>query len=104
MEAIELFSWVRDYFARKGGSYDTALVTLELASVYLEVGRAADVKRLVRELAPVFHAEGLHREALAAIRLFCSAVEQQTATAELARRILAYLYRAEYNPKLVFGE
>jgi len=102
--AIELFSGVRDYFARKGGSYDTALVTLELAGVYLEAGRAAGVKRLARELAPVFQSEGLHREALAAVRLFCSAVEQETVTAELARQIVVYLYRAECNPRLVFGE
>jgi hypothetical protein len=44
----------------------------------------------------------VHREALAALKLFCEAVEEETATAELARRIVGYLYRAQHQPELRF--
>jgi hypothetical protein len=41
-------------------------------------------------------------EALAAIRVFCEAARQETATAELGRRVVRYLYRAEDDPGLKF--
>jgi transcriptional regulator with XRE-family HTH domain len=103
VEAAERLSGVRDAFAEESIPYDTALVTLELAAVYLDLGRTAEVKRLARDLALVFKAEGVHREALAALRLFASAAEEETATAEMARQIVAYLYRAEYNPGVGFS-
>jgi hypothetical protein len=40
------------------------------AFLYLRQGRAADVKRLAEEIFPVFQAQDVHREAVAALRLF----------------------------------
>jgi len=45
---------------------------------------------------------GVHREALAALRLFEEAADRETATAELARRILDFLFRARYDEGLRF--
>jgi tetratricopeptide (TPR) repeat protein len=101
-EPVEAFSQVRAGFAGEGIAYDAALVTLELAVVYLERGRTREVKTLARQMAPIFKAQGVHREALAALKLFCEAVEEETATAELARRIVGYLYRAQHQPELRF--
>jgi transcriptional regulator with XRE-family HTH domain len=101
-EAEAAFSQVRAGFAGEDIAYDAALVTLELAVVYLEQGRTREVKGLARQMGPIFKAQGVHREALAALKLFCDAVEKETATAELARRIVGYLYRAQHNPELRF--
>jgi len=82
--------------------YDEALVSMELAGLYLEQGRTADVKELVLEMEPVFRDQGVHEEAQKALALFRRAVEMETVTLELVRRLVAYLYRAQYNPELRF--
>lgn len=36
--------------------------------------------------------------------IFCEAARQETATIELARRVVRYLYRAQGDPELRFEE
>jgi tetratricopeptide (TPR) repeat protein len=103
-EAITALSAVRSAFAKEDIRYDEALAGMELAGLYLEQGRAADVKSLVQEMEPVFRAKGVHEEAQKALKLFRRAVELETATVELVRRIVAYLYRAQNDPVLRFEE
>jgi hypothetical protein len=83
-------------------SFDVALALLEEAVLLLEERRAAEVKVLARELEKVFESKGVHREALAALRLFQEAAEREEATAELARRVLHYLFRARHDQGLRF--
>ena len=103
-EAIEALSWVRQEFASQGIAYDTAQANLELSVLYLEEGRTGAVKTLVRQMAPIFQAQGVHREALAALRLFRDTAEREALTVDLARRLAAYFQRARYNPELRFEE
>jgi hypothetical protein len=42
----------------------------------------------------IFHANNIHREALAALALFCQAAEREAASDDFTRRVLAYLERA----------
>jgi hypothetical protein len=58
---------------------------------------------LIKGLDEVFKSKGVHREALAALRLFKEAAEREVATAELARRVLRYLYRARHDQGLQFS-
>jgi len=102
-EALSLFDAARREFAARGMSYDVALALLEEALLLLEVGRLARVKVLAQELKNVFEAKGVHREALAALRLFQQAAEREAATAALARRVLHYLYRVRHNQGFPFG-
>ncbi len=99
-EAVAALEQVSRDFTTREIPYDAALATLELAELYLREGRTAEVRRLALSLAWIFKAEGVHREALAALRLFCDAAEKEAATAELARRVADYLYRAQRNPDL----
>ena len=101
-QAIEILSQVRGDFAARGMDYDTALVSLELATIFAREGRADSVKALARHMAPIFQAQGVHREALAALALFRQAAESEEVTADLARRLLEYLHRARQDPKLRF--
>jgi tetratricopeptide (TPR) repeat protein len=101
-EAVEALSQVRAGFAELGIAYDAALATLELAVVYLEQGRTREVKALARQMAPIFKAQGVHRGALAALKLFCQAAEEEAATVELARRVVKFFYRAQHDPELRF--
>ncbi len=103
-EAIEVLSSVRAAFGDEKIRYDEALAGMELAKLYLEQGRTEDVKRLVRQMEPVFRDKGIHEEARKALGLFRRAVELETVTVELVRRVVAYLYRAQNDPTLRFEE
>ena len=101
-EARSLLAQARREFAARGMEYDVALALLEEAALLLGEGRGTEVKRLTRELALLFDSKRVHREVLAALRLFQEAVEQEQATADLARRVLRYLFRARHDPDLRF--
>jgi transcriptional regulator with XRE-family HTH domain len=101
-EAIKAFFSVREGMISRGIAYDAALVSLELAVIYLERGRLDEVKSLARQMASVFQLQGIHREALAALKLFRDAAERQTVTLDLAQRLLLYLQRAQSDPGLRF--
>jgi transcriptional regulator with XRE-family HTH domain len=99
-EAIDLLSEVRTEFLSRGITFDAALATLELAVLLLEVGRTRDAKELAVEVAPIFHSQGVDRETLAAFKLFREAAEREVATVEMARGVVACLYRAQRRPEL----
>jgi hypothetical protein len=82
--------------------YDAALALLEESALLLGQGRTAEVKELARELIAVFESRGVHREALAALRLFHQAVDREEATATLTRRVLYFLFRARHDRGLQF--
>ncbi len=102
-EARRLLGEARREFGRRRMSYDAALALLEEAVLLLEEGRTAEVKALAGELTKLFEDKGVHREALAALWLFREAAEREEATAELARRVLRYLFRARHDQGLRFG-
>lgn len=101
-DARRLLEEARREFGRRGMATDAALALLEEAALFLDEGRTAEVKMLARELTVVLDAKGVHREALAALRLFQEAAEREEATADLARRVLRYLFRARYDQGLRF--
>lgn len=103
-EALPSLEQVRRYFTSKGIAFDAALVLLEVAVLHLEEGRMGEVNALAREMTPIFQAQGVHQEALAALRLFCEAASRGEATVALTRSILEYLNKARQNPNLRFQD
>jgi tetratricopeptide (TPR) repeat protein/DNA-binding XRE family transcriptional regulator len=101
-EAIAALEQVREEFNTREIPSDAALASLELATLYLEEGRTAEVRLVASELKWIFEAEGIEREALAALLLFYEAAEQEAMTVELARRMVSFLYRAQHDPELRF--
>ncbi|HTQ78566.1 MAG TPA: helix-turn-helix transcriptional regulator [Thermoanaerobaculia bacterium] len=75
--------------------YEAALASLDLALLYLQVGRTAEVRDLALAIGGIFEAKGIAREALAALTLFCEAAKQETATVALVRQAIAELERAQ---------
>jgi tetratricopeptide (TPR) repeat protein/transcriptional regulator with XRE-family HTH domain len=102
-EAARLLEQARQEFARREKWYDVALADVEWASLLLAEGETARVKEMAAELVAVFQEKGIHREALAALQLFHEAAEREKATAELARRVLEFLFRARWDEGLRFG-
>lgn len=101
-QASKLFLAARDGFIAEGIPYDTALVSLELATVYAEQGRTAELKRLAEEMFPIFASRHIHREALAALTFFQQAVETETATLEMVERVASFLKKAQNDPEMRF--
>jgi tetratricopeptide (TPR) repeat protein len=101
-EAAAAFRQVRDDFERRQLPYDQALVTLELAALLVGRGRTGEVKQLARRAAPVFLALEIHREAQRALAVFRQAAAEETLSVELARRLVAYFYRARHDDQLRF--
>jgi tetratricopeptide (TPR) repeat protein len=89
LEAMAIFVEVQREYTRLRLPYDAAQVSLELAALWLAAGRTAEVRELALEMAWIFKAQKIAREALAALRLFCDAAERDAATLELALQVRA---------------
>ncbi|HEX4966441.1 MAG TPA: tetratricopeptide repeat protein [Thermoanaerobaculia bacterium] len=103
-DAEVLFLRARDGFLAEDAAYDTALVSLDLAALYAEQGRTAEVKRIAEEMVPIFSSRQIHREALAALAFWKQAVDAERAGAELVSGVAAFLKRARHDPDLRFQE
>jgi len=101
-DAIGLFQAMRQEFARRGLAYDAALVTLDLTALHARAGALAEVKALSLEMAGIFQAQDVPREALAALLFFRKAAERERATVKLTREIAAFLEKLRCDPALRF--
>lgn len=102
-EAIDHFRAVQTGFLADQNPYDAALVSLDLATLYLETGRHAEVVELATAMRAAFEALGVHREALAAWRLFTDACQRQAANVQLAKNLARYLDQARHDPEFGFS-
>jgi tetratricopeptide (TPR) repeat protein len=102
-EAKALFAEVKEEFTRRDIAYDAAVVSLELAVLWLEEGRTGPVKELAEQMLWIFESQKVHKEALAALALFREAAGREAATVALTRRVLGYLEKAQSAPGLRFG-
>ena len=94
-EAVALFEELLAQFTGRHNPYNAALVSLELAALHLEEGKTAEVQTLTKQLVCIFGAQGIHREAVGALMLFCDAARNDAATVELARSTLRKLEQPE---------
>jgi tetratricopeptide (TPR) repeat protein len=100
--AEAFFTTARDGFLAQDAAYDTALVSLDLAALYADQGRMAELKRVAEEMVPIFSSRQIHREALAALSFWRQAVESERAGASLATVVAAFLKRSRVDPELRF--
>lgn len=88
-EAIAGLEQVNRDFAVRRMPYDAALSSLDLSVLWLKAGHTREVKQLAVAMGWIFKAQGIDREALAALELFCTAARRERATVELARKVIA---------------
>ncbi len=101
-EAERLLGEVRNGFILQNIGYDAAMVSLDLALIYVQQKRAPELKQLADEMHRIFAAGDVHREAMAALLLFEDAVREERLTAENVEDLAGYLKRARSNPGLRF--
>lgn len=103
LEAAESsYRAAQEGFLREGIGYNAAVVALDLAKLFAEQGRTAELKRLAEEIVPVFEAQDVHREAAAALLLFQDAVRTEQVTLRYLIELSRYLERARLDPTLPF--
>jgi len=78
------------------------LVSLDLATLYAEQERMADLKRLAEEMVPIFSSLQIHREALAALSFLQRAAEAEKASLQVVTQVAFYIRRARYDSNLRF--
>lgn len=88
-DALGNLEQVQREFTDRKLPYDAALASLEVAVLWLEEGRTAEVRTLAVGMAWIFKAQGIQREALAALSLFREAALQEAASVDLVRRVIA---------------
>lgn len=104
MEAAErLFLETKTYFVENEMPFDVALVSLDLAMVYLKQGRFIELKELAEEMVTIFRGLGVRRELLAAMAFFEKAREiEQSAAIGLLQELVEVLeksrQRASHHP------
>jgi tetratricopeptide (TPR) repeat protein len=101
-EAEAAFLAARDGFIDQGVGFDAALVSLDLASLFAQLGRTAEMRRIAEEMLPIFQSRDVHREAIAALIVFQQAVRMERVSSGLLKEIGLYLQRARHDFKLRF--
>lgn len=105
LEAAEArLAEARRGFLEQEIEYDAALVSLDLAAVYAQQGRAGEQRRLAEEMRPLLTARDVHREAQAALSCFRRAAETESASPRLVEGLLEFLAQARHDPGLRFVE
>lgn len=90
VRAYRLFDEVRRAFGEHNLGLDAGLAGLELAILYAEEAKHDLVQAIAADLLPLFQDQGLPREAVITLSLFCKAAEAKLVSAELA----AWTYKA----------
>lgn len=101
--AEQAYLETREGFTAYRMGYDAAMVSLDLAILYLKEERLADVQRLAEEMLPIFQAQDVDRETLAALRLFHEAACRQDLTLEMAIGIATHLRRPPISPAFILS-
>lgn len=92
----------RDGFIVEASAFDTALVSLDLASLYAAQGRTAELRETAEVVMAIFSAGQIHREALAALSFLRQAAAAERASLEVVAGVAAYLKRLRHDPELPF--
>lgn len=90
-DAEAILGATRDGLLKEGMGYSAAMVSLDLALLYARTGRAGELKRLAEEIGPIFSAQDVHREAIAALLLFQEGARQETLTLRTLEALADYL-------------
>lgn len=100
--AEEGYRKTREGFLLQGIGYDAAIVSLDLTILFLKTGRMAEVRRLAEEMFPIFEAQDVHREALAALMLFQESARREEITIASVQEVARYLRDARSDPEYKF--
>lgn len=98
-QAEAAFLEARQAFLDDSYVFDAALISLDLAALYLRQGRVKETQSLAAEILPFFRSREVHRDALAAVIMFQRAANMEHLSLGLVEDIAARLRRARNEPE-----
>jgi tetratricopeptide (TPR) repeat protein len=97
------FQQLRQDLDDAGLGYEAAIISLDLAGVWLRQGRTAEVHGLVAAMLATFRALGVEREAMSAIHMLQEALKRDQVTVEVLRLVGGILRRLQNEPAMRAG-
>jgi tetratricopeptide (TPR) repeat protein len=89
------FLVVRAHFEKAQLPYDVALVSLDIAALWLRSGRTAEIRELIEQTITIFQTRKIRREAIGMLIVLREALRRDRATEALLRTIASKLLRLE---------
>ena len=96
--AEQQFVWARARFVEAALPYEVALVSLDMAVLWLRAGRTADIADLLDQTIGIFQTRGICREATSMLLILREAFRRDQATEALVRKVATELLRLEDVP------
>lgn len=93
--AEQLFREVRSSFEKTRMPYAVALVSLDMAGLWLRTGRYSEIMALVEETIGIFREHGIRREAIGMLLIVREAIQKRHVTEALLRSTATELLRVE---------
>jgi tetratricopeptide (TPR) repeat protein len=97
--ASRAFQQAKDAFLQKGMDYDAALVSFDLAALWLQEGKRDKVRQLLREMLETFRARYIAREAIAAMIMLRDAADRDELSLDLLEMISGLFHAFKPEPK-----
>lgn len=102
--ATRAFQQAKESFLGAGLNYDAALISFDLAAVWLRERKLADVRRLLQEMLETFRARYIAREGIATLILLRNAANSNELTFDLLERATRLFETLKSEPKSEGGE
>ena len=97
--ASRAFQQAKDGFLEKGMNYDAALVSFELAALWLREGKRDKVRELLQEMLEIFRARYIAREAIAALIMLRDSANSNELSVDLLEMIGGLFHAYNDRPK-----
>jgi tetratricopeptide (TPR) repeat protein len=96
--AEQRFREARESFEAVKMPYDVALVSLDMAALWLRAGRTSEIMDLIDGTITIFRSRGIRREAIGMLLVVREAFQKRQMTEALLRTAAAELLRLEDSP------
>jgi tetratricopeptide (TPR) repeat protein len=93
------FEQARESFLQEGLVYDAALVSFDLAALWLREGKRDKVRQLLHEMLETFRARYIAREAIAALIMLRDAADRNELSADVLEMIAGFFQTFKNKPK-----